>query len=490
MKKISAFSLAFFLLLCLFGLGSCSGTFGKKLSGDTNEYSWVLKTGSKTLTITGKQPKDEPDLETGPWKLPEMQDVEHIVLNGKEYQYFVPDKELDKLTNLKTYSGSYNGATWEINLPKRTLTLKADGVIGNEMFPIVQGAWKRFADSIDRLVIGNGVTSIQQLAQVGTPADPRPTLRGLGLDTVVVGKKLKSILGLDRVAKEAYEVNPHNPTLFDYDGAVYTKDGNMIVARPYGKPSLAYHPDMAEQLAGQLGNFTWRLNFIDQSLTFEGEGAMPDPCLLVEQCLPYRDSVDRIVFGDKIETIVRAQDDRTIMQLEADTCILGKNMHHNMQLTRMATRAYEVDPDNPYLSVYDGVLYSKDFKKVVAFPIRKLSAEFHPHLRVIGQDSFRNAQIPLVVVPWDVTIVEKDAFADMESPVAAAVILPDTLMIVEGDADRVENPTAVFFYSDANAAAAQAFPESRYPVADIRPQVEEKIGFTSVYDYYPDVSRK
>lgn len=99
-------------------------------------------------------------------------------------------------------------------------------------------------------------------------------------------------------------------------------------------------------------------------------------------------------------TITREQDERNILNLEADTCVLGKSMHHNMQLTRMAEQSYEVDPDNPYLSVYDGALYSKDYKKLVAFPAGKTQVEFHKNLKVIGQDSFINAQIPLVVVPW------------------------------------------------------------------------------------------
>ena len=169
--------------------------------------------------------------------------------------------------------------------------------------------------------------------------------------------------------------------------------------RPSEKASLTYHPDMPEQIAGMLGSFSWRLNFIDQTLTFEGSGAMPDPCNLVEQCIPYRDSISRIVFGDKISIIAREQDERNILSLEADTCVLGKRMHHNMRLTRMAEKSYEVDPDNPYLSVYDGALYSKDYKKLVAFPAQKMEVEFPKNLKVIGQDSFINALTPLVVVP-------------------------------------------------------------------------------------------
>ena len=483
MKKISIVFFVLFLLTALLCLGSCSGN---KLGGDANGYRWELSTGSHTLTIEGKEPSGGPDLSPGPWNLAEAREIEHIVLEGKDARYFVPEEHLVLLPNLKTYSGSYNGASWTIDLEKGTLTLDADGVISNEMFPVVGEAWKHFADSVNRLVIGDGVTSIRQVVGVGKPADPRPVLRELGLDTVVLGKKLKSIEGLDTVAKESYEVNAKNQTFFTYDGAVYTKADNIIAARPSEKPSLAYHPDMPEQIAGMLGNFSWRLNFIDQTLTFEGEGAMPDPCNLVEQCIPYRDSIHRIVFGDKITTIKREQDERNILNLEADTCVLGKSMQHNMQLTRMAEKSYEVDPDNPYLSVYDGALYSKDYKKLVAFPAQKTSVEFHQKMKVIGQDSFINAQIPLVVVPWGVTIVEDNAFSLMGT-YGAAVVLPDTLKLAGTHAAPTEEWTTVYLYSDKNTVAKEAFSVGGQAYEALVKQTKENIGFTSVYDFYPGV---
>lgn len=485
MKRIFTIFFSLFVVAALFCLGSCSGVSGNKLSGETNAYNWTLNAKSHTLTLEGKQPEDKPDLSPGPWEHEEAREVEHIVLKGKE-PYFVPDDKLGMLANLKTYSGSYNGASWIIDLGERTLTIDADGVVSNEMFPLVEEAWWHFADSVDRLVIGDGVTSIQQVVTVGKPADPRPVLREMGFQTVSLGEKLKSIEGLDTVAQEAYEVSGKNPYLFAYDGAVYFKENNIIAARPSKKASLTYYPDMPEQIAGMLGNVSWRLNFIDQTLTFEGDGAMPDPCNLVEQCIPYRDSIRRIVFGDQITTITREQDERNILNLEADTCVLGKSMHHNMQLTRMAAKSYEVDPDNPYLAVYDDALYSKDYKKLVAFPAEKTEVKFHKNLKVIGQDSFINAQIPLVVVPWGVTIIEDHAFSHMGS-YGAAVILPDTLELAGTCDQNIEKWVTVYLYSDKNTVAQKAYSVSGSDYKAVAEQTKERIGFTSVYDYYPGV---
>ncbi len=484
MKKISIFSFGLLLVVAIFCLGSCSGTSGKELSGEGSEYNWVLDTKSHTLTFEGNRQEGPGGYSSVPWDLPEVQEVEHVFVDGKVALYFPPIQRLGMLENLKTYSGSYNGATWVIDLEEGTLSIDADGVVSNEMFPLVEEAWSFFADRVGRLVIGDGVTSIQQVVGIGKPADPRPVLREMGFQTVEIGKKLKSIEGLDTVAQEAYEVDSKNPNFFAYDGVVYYKEDNIIAARPTEKATLTFHPDMPEQIAGMLGDFSWRLNFIDQTLTFEGDGAMPDPCNLVEQCIPYRDSIRRIVFGDRITTITREQDERTILNLEADICVLGKSMHHNMQLTRMAEQAYEVDPENPYLSVYDGVLYSKDYRKLVAFPAGKLEVEYHPNMTVIGQDSFINARIPLVVVPWGVTIVEDNAFSHMGS-YGAAVVLPDTLELAGTHKGNTKDWATVYLYSDENQVAKEAYPVTNQALVA---RVKKEIGFTSVYDYYPDVN--
>ena len=213
MKKFSMIFFSLFVVAALFCLGSCSGVSGDKLSGETNAYSWALNTKSHTLTLEGKQPEDKPDLSPGPWELEGAREIEHIVLKGK-IPYFVPENQLGALSNLKTYSGSYNGATWTIDLEERTLTIDADGVVSNEMFPLVEETWAYFADLVDRLVIGDGVTSFQQVVTVGKPADPRPVLRKMGFQTVLLGEKLKSIEGLDTVAQESYEVSGKNPHLF------------------------------------------------------------------------------------------------------------------------------------------------------------------------------------------------------------------------------------------------------------------------------------
>jgi len=101
MKKFSTISFAVFLLITVLCLGSCFGISGKKLDGETNEYRWELNTKSHTLTIEGKDPEDKPDLAPGPWQLAEAQEIEHVVLKGKEPLYFVPEQHLDKLLSLK-----------------------------------------------------------------------------------------------------------------------------------------------------------------------------------------------------------------------------------------------------------------------------------------------------------------------------------------------------------------------------------------------------
>ena len=107
-------------------------------------------------------------------------------------------------------------------------------------------------------------------------------------------------------------------------------------------------------------------------------------------------------------------------------------------------------------------------------------------MKVIGQDSFINAQIPLVVVPWGVTIVEDNAFSLMGT-YGAAVVLPDTLKLAGTHAAPNEEWATVYLYSDKNAVAAKAYPISGETYAALVDQTKENIGITSVYDCYPGV---
>ena len=79
------------------------------------------------------------------------------------------------------------------------------------------------------------------------------------------------------------------------------------------------------------------------------------------------------------------------------------------------TDEIEVSETNPHYSVYDGALYSKDFRKLIYCPRKKESIDIHPNTRIIGSYSFGSLQIggaelTEVIIPDGVEEIEDHAF--------------------------------------------------------------------------------
>lgn len=88
--------------------------------------------------------------------------------------------------------------------------------------------------------------------------------------------------------------------------------------------------------------------------------------------------------------------------------------------------AYEVDSANPYFSVIDGVIYSKDLSKLVAFP----SAYPYKHfvvpasVKVIGYSAFSESNLESINLPHGLITIEGRAF---EASRIRRITLPDTV---------------------------------------------------------------
>lgn len=73
---------------------------------------------------------------------------------------------------------------------------------------------------------------------------------------------------------------------------------------------------------------------------------------------------------------------------------------------------YVVDSNNPYFTVVDGVVYSKDITKLVAFPSAYPNKHFvvPQSVRIIGCSAFMNSQIDTIELPVGLTTIEASAF--------------------------------------------------------------------------------
>ena len=98
-------------------------------------------------------------------------------------------------------------------------------------------------------------------------------------------------------------------------------------------------------------------------------------------------------------------------------------------------RELQLSPDNKYLALYDECLYTKDYRELLFCPAGKTSFSFHPNLQIIGRDAFNaTTGIRTLVIPWGVTTLRPSALASVGVDSSGVkVILPDTLTTVERD---------------------------------------------------------
>ena len=97
--------------------------------------------------------------------------------------------------------------------------------------------------------------------------------------------------------------------------------------------------------------------------------------------------------------------------------------------------AYEVDEKNPYYTVIDGVVYSKDLKTLVAFPSAYPKKHFVvPNTTVIiGEHAFMDSHIESVEIPNGLTTIQEWSF---EGSHIQNIDMPDTVTSIGEGAFR------------------------------------------------------
>ena len=75
-------------------------------------------------------------------------------------------------------------------------------------------------------------------------------------------------------------------------------------------------------------------------------------------------------------------------------------------------KAFEIDENNPFFTVVDGVIFSKDLTKLVAFPPKSDKKEYTIPLttKIIGEGAFEGSELHYINIPDSVTHIEGSAF--------------------------------------------------------------------------------
>ena len=79
-------------------------------------------------------------------------------------------------------------------------------------------------------------------------------------------------------------------------------------------------------------------------------------------------------------------------------------------------KRFDVNDENPYFTVVDGVLYTKDMRRLLGVPHDKAASyKFPASVKEIGTGAFAGSKIKSIVIPEGVTSIDANAFCGCEN---------------------------------------------------------------------------
>lgn len=217
----------------------------------------------------------------------------------------------------------------------------------------------------------------------------------------------------------------------------------------------------SQALEGAEGSdLTWELT--DGTLTISGTGAMKDYGYSGRAEVPWydqRDTITKVVFGDGVTHIgsfaFYQHTALTSFEMTDSVVSFGQGafqgcsalttmpkLHANFQdfstevFVDAKIEAYEVDPANPYYTVKDGILYSKDGTTLINCPPGKeavFSQNWLDGVTTIAPYAFRTCRSLTgeLVIPAHITSIGRQAFQNC-SGLTGDLIVPNTVTDLDG----------------------------------------------------------
>ncbi|PWL46701.1 MAG: hypothetical protein DBY45_02225 [Clostridiales bacterium] len=192
-----------------------------------------------------------------------------------------------------------------------------------------------------------------------------------------------------------------------------------------------------------LGNgFSYTYDSSTETLKLQGKGYWPE----IETFTEY--PIQTLIISDGITVVNAFCDAGSYGRYEENvilpnTIVMGKDcegVYNNILNEYLPAKLeFKVDPQNPYYATYDGVLYTKDYKKLVRCPIDKKTIKFHPSVEILAEYSFAGSGLSRFgnlletaldgrhsfVIPWGVTTIEGELFPSRYGH-SRAIVIPDT----------------------------------------------------------------
>lgn len=194
----------------------------------------------------------------------------------------------------------------------------------------------------------------------------------------------------------------------------------------------------AEDITMEAGNgFSWTLDMASRTVTLNGTGDWA-----INQNWPddYIQYYDTIVISDGLGRLTNHE--YAIGHNYEPNCrklVIGKNTYFPTESSESVWlhevwEEFEVHPDNPYYTVYDECLYTKDMKILLFCPTQKTDVQFPTTIVSIGPSAFFGVSIPKLIIPWGVTTIDGPFNLNRSTDPNAPTILvfPDTITDYRG----------------------------------------------------------
>lgn len=233
MKKIRKKLLSFFVLIFLACL--CTGTtvFAETISGEIKTsngsaiiFSWKFDTETKTLTVE-KVADIRTNADGEAWK-PYQNEIEHVIIKNCGFlaKGIGNPKDITMLSD--------DGFSWTIDVASRTVMLNGEGD-----FRLTDIQWpSSYKSYYDTIIIADEIGLVARHSSMGG--------NGYGPtgNVLVLGKNTRFATGEEAIDLwpicQEFKVNSDNPYYAVYDGALYTKDYQTLLACPRNKTTIQF----------------------------------------------------------------------------------------------------------------------------------------------------------------------------------------------------------------------------------------------------------
>ena len=225
--------------------------------------------------------------------------------------------------------------------------------------------------------------------------------------------------------------------------------------------------------------FQWNYDVVSNTATISGKGEFPET-----KHNYLEGELKQLIIEDGITSVDNLLSRKWI---DADIITLGKDVKNFSQERVSVNDRYTIPAENPYMTVYDDCLYTKDYRTLIGCPRNKENIKFPQGVQIIGENALYRVHIETLVIPWGVTTLEPSSIEVFSyvtpSDYIPKVILPDTVLVNKVIfSERI--PYINFYYSKHNKVMDEALKGLKAQFSSF----EYGVKLDSVAEYYPEAA--